>query len=132
MCMALADTSVWIAFFNGNDAKAVDQLDDALALNDVIMGDLILTEILQGFRSDLDFATARQLLSTLPIVHLGGAKICLQAAANYRQLRRLGVTARKTFDAVIATYCIETALPLLHSDRDFDAFEKHLGLAVVR
>jgi predicted nucleic acid-binding protein len=90
-----------------------------------------LTEVLQGFASDKDFNQARKLLTSLVMVELGGRDIAIQAARNYRKLRALGVTARKTIDTVIATRCIEGGYTLLHSDRDFEPFVAHLGLRSV-
>ncbi len=90
-----------------------------------------MTEVLQGFADERDFETARKMLTSLPIVELGGAEIAIQAARNYRALRRLGVTVRKTIDTLIATRCIEDGFDLLHDDRDFDPFVKYLGLRVV-
>jgi len=91
---------------------------------------LILTEVLQGFGSERDFRAAEQMLMSLQIVELGGREIAIQAARNYRALRRMGITVRKTIDTVIATRCIESGYELLHDDRDFDPFVKHLGLRV--
>jgi predicted nucleic acid-binding protein len=95
------------------------------------IGDLILTEVLQGFENDRDFNEARKLLTSLTVVELGGQEIAIQAAKNFRTLRRLGVTIRKTIDTLIATRCIESGFHLLHNDRDFDPFARHLGLRVV-
>jgi predicted nucleic acid-binding protein len=95
------------------------------------IGDLILTEVLQGFDNERDFNDARELLTSLMVVDLGGQEIAIQAARNFRALRTLGVTVRKTIDTVIATRCIESDYNLLHSDRDFDPFVTHLGLRVV-
>jgi predicted nucleic acid-binding protein len=92
---------------------------------------LILTEVLQGFANDRDFIVATNLLTSLVAVDLGGQEIAIQAAKNFRTLRKLGVTVRKTIDTVIATRCIESGYDLLHNDRDFDPFAKHLGLRVV-
>jgi predicted nucleic acid-binding protein len=92
---------------------------------------LILTEVLQGFDDERDFETARKMLTSLTIVELGGAEIAIQAARNFRELRRLGVTIRQTIDTVIATRCIESGFDLLHDDEDFDTFVKHLGLSAV-
>jgi predicted nucleic acid-binding protein len=94
------------------------------------IGDLNLTEILQGFTDDRDFDKARRMLTSLTIVELGGQEIAIQAARNFRALRKLGVTVRKTIDTIIATRCIESGLDLLHSDRDFEPFVRHLGLRV--
>ena len=95
------------------------------------VGDLILTEVLQGFGNERHFNQARKLLTSLTVVELGGREIAIQAARNFRTLRSLGITVRKTVDTVIATRCIESRYDLLHSDRDFDPFTKHLGLRVV-
>jgi predicted nucleic acid-binding protein len=92
--------------------------------------DLILTEVLQGFYNERDFKDARKMLTSLEVVELGGQEIAIQAAKNFRALRRLGVTIRKTINTVIATRCIESGYELLHNDRDFDPFVKHLGLRV--
>jgi predicted nucleic acid-binding protein len=92
---------------------------------------LILTEVLQGFTDERDFETARKMLTSLTIVELGGTEIAFQAARNFRALRKLGVTIRKTIDTLIATRCIESGFELLHDDRDFDPFVKYLGLRIV-
>lgn len=126
--MILVDSSVWIDYFQGNAAPEADRLDDLLASEPLATGDLVLTEVLQGFRSDRDFEQARQLLTSLAVVDVGGRDITLQAARNFRTLRALGVTVRKTIDTIIATRCIESGFALLYSDRDFDPFVKHLAL----
>ncbi len=129
--MALVATSVWIDYFNGLENAATRKLDELLSSTIVIVGNLILAEVLQGFRSDADHRTARNLLMNLDLRVLGGVALALKAADNFRALRAKGITIRKTVDCVIATYCIEHRISLLHNDRDFDAFEKHLGLRVV-
>ncbi len=126
--MILVDSSVWIDYFNGVAAPKTDKLDQLLGRELLIMGDLILIEVLQGFRDDADFDRARTLLATLEFVALGGAELAIQAARNFRKLRRLGVTVRKTIDTVIATWCIENGHELLYADRDFEPFVKYLGL----
>ena len=127
----LVDSSVWIDYFRGNPTAQAGTLDRLLGSEPLAIGDLILTEVLQGFASDLDFERTRQLLTSLIVVELGGEDIAVQAAKNFRALRKLGITIRKTIDTVIATRCIESGYTLLHSDRDFDAFVKHLGLRAV-
>ena len=92
------------------------------------MGNLILTEVLQGFDKDRDFRLARELLTSMTVVELCGKEIAIQAADNVRTLRRLGVTIRKTIDVVIATRCIASGYALLHNDHDFNPFVNHLGL----
>ena len=95
------------------------------------VGDLILAEVLQGFDKDHDFKSAQRLLTSLAVIEIGGLEIAIQAPKNYRELRRRGVTIRKTIDAMIATRCIESAYDLLHCDRDFDPFAAYLGLNVI-
>lgn len=129
--MILVDTSVWIDYFKGTIAAHTETLDRLLAHEPLAIGDLILTEVLQGFDNERDFNNARRVLTSLTVVDLGGQEIAIQAAKNFRALRRLGVTVRKTIDTVIATRCIESGYDLLHNDRDFDPFAKHLGLRVV-
>jgi predicted nucleic acid-binding protein len=124
----LVDSSVWIDYFRGIVTPQADRLDSLLGSEPIATGDLILTEVLQGFVSDREFNRARELLASLVVVELGGQRIAIQAARNFRALRALGVTARKTIDTVIATRCIEGRLALLYSDRDFDPFVEHLGL----
>ncbi len=126
--MILVDSSVWIDYFRGIPTPQTDRLDALLPTELLLMGDLILAEVLQGFSSERDFNQAKALLMALPISTLAGADIALQAARNFRQLRALGVTVRKTIDTVIATHCIENGISLLYSDRDFDPFVEHLGL----
>jgi hypothetical protein len=124
----LADSSVWIDYFRGLATPQTDRLDALLDRELVAIGDLILTEVLQGFDRDRDFETARRLLTSLTIVPLGGKEIAIRAARNFRALRAQGVTPRKTIDTIIATRCIESDLPLLYSHRDFDPFVERLGL----
>ena len=126
--MILVDSSVWIDYFRGAATPQTDKLDALLGTEPVATGDLILTEVLQGFVSDRDFNQARKLLDSLDIINPGGRDIAIQAARNFRVLRGLGVTVRKTIDTIIATRCIESRLTLLYSDRDFDPFVTHLGL----
>jgi predicted nucleic acid-binding protein len=130
--MVLADTSVWIDYFNGVVNWQTDRLDWLLGAQPVALGDLILTEVLQGFDREVDFQRARSLLSVLPFYELGGYQLCLQSVNNYRTLRRRGISVRKTVDVIIATGCIEWNLELLHNDRDFTLMEQVLGLKVVK
>lgn len=126
--MILVDSSVWIDYFRGVASPQTDRLDELLDEELIAIGDLILTEVLQGFDRDRDFNRAQKFLTTLTIIELGGKEIAFRAAKNYRKLRGLGVTPRKTIDTIIATRCIESDLPLLYSDRDFDPFVERLGL----
>ncbi len=129
--MILVDTSVWVDYFNGLRSWQTDSLHDALGSEAVLMGDLILMEVLQGFRSQSDFQAARQHLSLLECRSLCSYELALQGAEHYRTLRNKGVTVRKTIDVIIGTWCIACAVPLLHNDRDFDTMAEHLGLSVV-
>jgi predicted nucleic acid-binding protein len=124
----LVDSSVWIDYFRGTSTPQADRLDALLGSEPVATGDLVLTEVLQGFGSDRDFNQAKKLLTSLVVVDVGGQEIAIQAAKNFRRLRALGITVRKTIDTVIATRCIESGFTLLYSDRDFDPFVQHLGL----
>ena len=126
--MILVDSSVWIDYFNGNPTWQTDLLDSYLSDLPIIMGDLILIEVLQGFRSDKDFETARSFLNSLPFRQMGGYNVAIQSARNYRKLRKAGITVRKTIDVIIATFCIIEELSLLHDDRDFDPISAHFPL----
>ena len=124
----LVDSSVWIDYFIGNDSEETDFLDRTLGNRGVAIGDLILTEVLQGFRRDKDYKIARGVLTELTVFELLGKKMAIASADNFRKLRKKGITIRKTADVIIASYCIEHQLPLLSSDTDFQPFVKHLGL----
>lgn len=126
--MILVDSSVWIDFFRGTITPQTDRLDELLGNEPLCIGDLVLTEVLQGFNTDREFNQARKLLTSLEIVELGGQEVAIQAARNFRTLRLMGVTVRKTIDTLIATRCIESDYALLFSDRDFEPFVAHLGL----
>jgi len=129
--MNFVDSSVWIDYFNGEKTAQTDWLNSALGNTPIIMGDLILTEVLQGFQSDRDFRLAKNLLLRLPFMPMGGQALALESAANSRLLRKKGVTVRKTIDVMIGTFCIHYRLPLLHDDRDFDPMVKFLRLKTI-
>jgi len=126
--MILVDASVWIDYFNGRRTWQTNLLDNLLSDVPIIIGDLILAEILQGFRSDNDYKSAKSFLTDLQFRQLGGYRVAVQSAQNYRTLRKKGVTVRKTIDVIIGTYCIIEGLPLLHDDRDFEPMVSHLSL----
>ena len=126
--MILVDSSVWIDYFAGVDSRPAGTLDGLLGDTPVCIGDLILTEVLQGIREDKEFNQVKRFFEPLTVYNLLGRQIALQSAKNFRNLRKRGITVRKTADVVIATFCIERKLPLLFSDRDFKPFVKHLGL----
>ena len=129
--MILGVSSVWIDYLRGTASPQAEKLDALLGTVPLAIGDLILTEVLQGCATDREFNSVKRTLSTLHTVNLGGLELAIEAAKNFRKLRALGFTVRKTIDTVIATRCIMDGLELLHSDRDFDPFEKHLGLRCV-
>ena len=129
--MILVDTSVWIDHLRGRTTSATAKLDVAAAREPLLIGDLILLEILQGARDDAHAARIERALREYAIVPLLDDRLASQAARNYRRLRDIGITIRKTADIIIGTFCIEYRHVLLHDDRDFDPMERHLGLKVV-
>ena len=129
--MIVVDTSVWVDYFNGKLSEETDSLDTMLGNQEILLGDLILTEILQGFQEDRLFRETRKMLESFPIVPMLGMPLAIQSAKNYRTLRKRGVTVRKTIDVMIGTYCIEQHIPLLYADRDFDPMVRHLKLQSV-
>jgi len=124
----LVDSSVWIQYLNGVMNPQTDYLDGILGVEPVGIGDLILLEVLQGFRSDLGYEKAKSLLTDLTVFEMLGQEQAIRVADNNRYLRKMGITDRKTIDTIIATYCISRGIPLLFSDRDFEPFVKHLNL----
>lgn len=129
--MIFVDSTVWIDYFRGRDTLQTEELETLFGSGQIVVGDLVLTEVLQGFVVEREFAKALELFNTLHIVRLGGYQLSVQAARNFRVLRGHGFTIRKTIDSLIATRCIADKLELLHNDRDFLPFEKHLGLKCV-
>jgi len=129
--MLVVDSTIWIDYFNGLESPQTNYLHQIADQIPILIGDLILAEVLQGFRDDNDFETARRALGKFIQVEMVNPELALQSARNFRLLRRKGVTVRKTIDSLIATYCIENEHDLLHNDSDFDGYESHLGLRVV-
>jgi predicted nucleic acid-binding protein len=123
----LVDTSVWVDLFRGNSAPAVDRLKDLIGREVLLLGDLILAEILQGVRTEEEGGRVDSAFEGYPIVALVGETIARRSAHHYRRLRHEGITVPKTIDCLIATWCIEHRVPLLHNDRDFHPFFR-LGL----
>jgi len=126
--MIVVDSSVWIDYFKGRDTEGTNRLDSLLGAELVAIGDLMLVEVLQGFRADKDYRRARDMLLSLTVLNMLDMEIALKSAENFRKLRKMGITVHKTIDAVIATFCIENDFRLLHSDRDFDPFHTYLKL----
>jgi predicted nucleic acid-binding protein len=129
--MILVDSSVWIDYFNGTDNPHTAKLDALLGIELIAIGDIILTDILQGFQNDKDFKTAKSVLLNLTVFDMLGQNNAIAAAVNYRFLRKKGITLRKTLDCMIATFCIQNDHQLLFCDKDFQPFVEHLGLGVV-
>ena len=129
--MILVDSSVWIDFFNSVATRETDLLDGYLGAQPVLTGDLILPEVLQGFRNERDFRRSRTGLAALAFEPMVGREIAVASAQNYCKLRELGITARKTIDVIIATFCVQNAHLLLHTDQDFTRMQKPLGLQTV-
>ena len=130
--MVVVDTTVWIDYIHGLDTPYTNALDLELLHNQVITGDLIITEFLQGFRDDKDFQAAKEIMDNLIYSDMLGKNIALKAAMNFRILRKKGISIRKTADIIIGTFCIEHELPLLHNDRDYEPMEKFLGLHIYK
>ena len=126
--MVLVDSSVWINYFNGTTTWQTDILDKMLLQLPLLTGDLILTEVLQGFKKDNDYKKAKETLSVLTCKQMGGYELAVKSADNYRKLRKNGITVRKTIDVITGTFCINENIPLLHDDKDFEPMVKHLSL----
>ncbi len=126
--MIFVDSSVWIDYFNGKMTRQTDFLNSLLGREPVVVGDLILAEVLQGFRDDEDFHRAQGLFACFLFRPMLGRDLAIRSAENYRRLRKKGVTVAKTIDVMIATFCIENGLPLLHNDKDFEPMTRYLRL----
>lgn len=130
--MILIDSSVWVDYFNGKITLQTDWLDSVLGKELIVVGDIILSEVLQGFKNDHDFKKAEDLMSSFPFLEMLGREMAVKSAENYRFLRKRGVTVRKTIDVMIGTFCIQYGLTLLHDDQDFVPLEKHLKLKGIK
>ena len=126
--MILVDSSVWIDYFRAADTPQVALLDSLFGRSEILIGDLITAEVLQGVRDDREFKSVKTTFDAFEHIDLAGYDLAVKAATNCRILREKGITVRKTVDGLIATRCIEDGLQLLHSDRDFLPFALHLGL----
>ncbi len=129
--MVIVDSTVWVDYFNGRHNAETDWLDDRLEDERLGLTTLILCEVLQGVRDERRAAVVESELKRMEIFEAGGVERAIQAASNYRVLRRRGKTVRKTIDVLIATLCLQEGHSLLHRDRDFDPFEELLGLSVI-
>jgi predicted nucleic acid-binding protein len=128
--MIVADTSVWIDFFNDVDAPHIDALRFNWKADKLVVTDVIILEVLQGFRNDADYAAAQKTINRPIYRSFWGKRNMERTASNYRLLRKNGITIRKPNDVVIGTFCIENGFHLLHTDRDFEPMEKFLGLLI--
>ena len=128
--MVVVDSSVWIDYFNAAPSPARDTLRRLLSEAEirVVVPDLVLFEVLRGFKLEREYRQARALLHSLSVEAVGDADIADEAAQHYRSLRATGITIRSGIDVLIATFCIHRGYALLHRDRDFDAFENLRGL----
>jgi predicted nucleic acid-binding protein len=127
----VVDSSVWIDFLNGRSARHVSRLQASLGAEEIVVGDLMLCEVLQGLASEREARQVEVLLRRFTIVPRAGEAIAVIAARNFRYLRRRGITIRKTIDLLIGTWCIESRTALLHNDSDFRSMARHLGLIEV-
>jgi predicted nucleic acid-binding protein len=126
--LIVVDSSVWIDFLNGRNAPHVRRLRGLLGAEELIVGDLMLCEVLQGLRSEREAFEVEALLRRFTVVPMAGDTIAVTAARYFRSLRRRGITIRKTIDLLIGTWCIANGIPLLHNDGDFHPMARHLGL----
>jgi len=126
----LVDSSVWIDYFRSADTPQVALLDSLFGRSPLVVGDLIAAEVLQGVRDEQEFKWVKKTLEAFDHIDLVGYDLAVKASENYRSLRAMGITIRKTIDTLVATRCIEDGLTLLHADRDFVPFSEHLGLKV--
>jgi predicted nucleic acid-binding protein len=129
--MVIVDTTVWIDYLGAVTNPETQWLDSVVGQQPIGLTDIILCEVLQGIRNDLAFAQVRRDLLKFDVFNSGGTALAIASAENYRYLCSKGITVRKTIDCLIATFCQNEGHTLLHRDRDFDAFEKHLGLQVI-
>ena len=129
--MLVPDSTVWIDYFNDVDNAHTLWLDCEVDRLVIGVPDLVLCEVLQGFTDEKQFRQVHREMSMFEVLSTGGEEMAVAAASNYWLLRRIGVTVRKTIDCLLATLCLMEGHSLLHRDRDFDPFEKHLGLKVI-
>ena len=131
--MITVDSSVWINYFNGTHTPQTQQLDAALddSSNDLVLLDVVLMEVLRGYRYEQEWQLANRTLSALPVMTTGGADVARAAADMYRQLRTVGVTVRSSIDLLVGAWCIQQDCTLIHNDRDFKPMQQHHGLPVL-
>jgi predicted nucleic acid-binding protein len=128
--MITADSSVWIGYFNGHQSDQVEMLDSVLedSANEIIMLDVVLMEVLRGFRLEREWIVARDVLRRLPVATTGAEEGALAASSLYRNLRRNGITVRSPIDLLVGAWCIRNDCVLIHDDRDYVGMTAHHGL----
>lgn len=129
--MIVVDSTVWIDFFRGSVTRETTMLRSLMGLGVVLVGDLVLAEVLQGFPDERQAEAGRRTLERFAVEPMVGHELAVAAALNHRRLRAQGVTVRRTIDLLIGTFCIERGHALLHHDRDFDPMAARLGLQIV-
>jgi predicted nucleic acid-binding protein len=129
--VTIVETSVWIDFLNAYQSEQTLWMRRNLRRGDLALTDLILTETLQGVRGEGKYFGALNELLEFPVIETAGHQLAIASAEHYRWLRKRGITIRSTIDCLTATFCIREGHRLLHNDRDFVPFEKHLGLKVI-
>ena len=129
--MTIVDTTIWVDYLRGVRSPHTDRLDFEAGRQALGLTDLILFEILQGLTDESSLARVRLVLAPFPVYDTGGSAMAIAAARNYIALRAQGYTVRKTVDCLVATFCIRNGYSLLHHDRDYDPFERFLGLSVI-
>jgi predicted nucleic acid-binding protein len=129
--MMVVDSNVWIDYLNGLSSWRTDLLASEIPNDSIIVGDIILLEVLQGIRDDRLYKRVKSSLTAFHSANMFNSSLALEAAENYRHLRKQGVTVRKSIDNIIATFCIRNDLPLLTSDQDFEPFAKYLKLQLI-
>ena len=129
--MIVVDSSVWIDALNGVSTIQTDSLNKILGKEQVIITDHTLLEVLRGFRNEKDYNAAKYYLDKFPCYNTIDKELAIKCVENYRYLRKTGITIKSTVDLIIATYCIENNLILLHNDHDYDPIEEHLELKVL-
>ena len=125
--MITADSSVWIDYLGGRSTPKARLLDEVLedSSHDIVLLDVVLMEVLRGFRFEQEWRLANQVLSALPLKTAGGENVARSAAALYRQLRKTGVTVRGPIDLLVGSWCISSGCALIHNDRDFVPMQQH-------
>jgi predicted nucleic acid-binding protein len=129
--MIVVDSSVWIPYLRNDHTERTERLDDLLDREQIVVGDIVMCEILQGVRNEAEAARVETILRGFHLAAMRDVELAVRAAQHYRRLRSIGITIRKTVDLIIGTFCIENDHALLHDDRDFAHMERHLGLRVV-